>query len=319
MRKKTIALWGGALLAMTVSFTAGNVEAGDTSWRGVFTPGEAKIVKHLGYKQTVKEVKEKSRRWKNAIPAYALKHDDIEGKHLQEETITDRELADDSVTSAKILDGTIMNVDIATAAGIVYSKLNLVDSIMNADINSAAGIIYSKLDLTDSIVNADINSVAAIVYSKLNLVDSIVNADINSAAAIVYSKLNLTDSVVNSDINSAAAIAYSKLDLADSIDAGDITADAVTSSEIDDDTIVNADVNSAAAIDSDKISFTNNDVDMGTGDLTVDQIDAGEFVSLTPQAAAPVACAGGTAGTVYYNSGDNKLKVCNGTLYQDLH
>jgi len=42
--------------------------------------------------------------------------------------------------------GNIQNVNIAAAAGIVYSKLTLTDSVVNADINSAAAIVDTKLD-----------------------------------------------------------------------------------------------------------------------------------------------------------------------------
>jgi len=43
--------------------------------------------------------------------------------------------------------GNIQNVNIASGAGIVYSKLSLTDSILNADINSAAAIAASKINL----------------------------------------------------------------------------------------------------------------------------------------------------------------------------
>ena len=99
---------------------------------------------------------------------------------------------------------------------------NTLTNIANASIKAAAGIEYSKLNLVNSIINADINSAAAIAYSKLNLASSIVNADINVSAAIAYSKLNLATSIVNTDISPTADIAYSKLDLEDSILDGDI-------------------------------------------------------------------------------------------------
>lgn len=44
--------------------------------------------------------------------------------------------------------GNIQNVNIASGAGIVYSKLTLTDGILNADINSAAAIAATKLNLT---------------------------------------------------------------------------------------------------------------------------------------------------------------------------
>lgn len=43
--------------------------------------------------------------------------------------------------------GNIQNVNIASGAGITYSKLTLTDGILNADINSAAAIANSKLNL----------------------------------------------------------------------------------------------------------------------------------------------------------------------------
>lgn len=62
-------------------------------------------------------------------------------------------------------------------------------AIVNADVNSSAGIVYTKLNLANSIVNADIAGGAAIVYSKLNLSGGIVNGDINASAGITRSKL----------------------------------------------------------------------------------------------------------------------------------
>ena len=61
----------------------------------------------------------------------------------------------------------LVDADVAAAAAIAYSKLNLATSILNADINAAAAIAYSKLNLTGGILNADINAAAAIAISKL--------------------------------------------------------------------------------------------------------------------------------------------------------
>ena len=41
------------------------------------------------------------------------------------------------------------------------------DTIVNTDINSSAGIVYSKLNLSNSITNNDISSSAGIAVSKL--------------------------------------------------------------------------------------------------------------------------------------------------------
>ncbi len=55
-------------------------------------------------------------------------------------------------------------------AGVVHSDSsgNLTSSkIINADVDSAAGIVYTKLALTGGIVNGDVNASAAILVSKL--------------------------------------------------------------------------------------------------------------------------------------------------------
>jgi hypothetical protein len=135
---------------------------------------------------------------------------------------------DSTASGIRVAPLSLTNAQIALAAAIAYSKLNLSNSIVNADIAAAAAIAYAKLDLVNSVTNNDIAATAAIVYSKLNLTNSIVNADIAAAAAIAYSKLNLALSIVNGDISASAAIAYSKLNLSNSI--------------------VNADIASAAAI-----------------------------------------------------------------------
>ena len=94
-----------------------------------------------------------------------------------------------------------------TASGIRVAPL----SLTNAQIALAAGIAYSKLNLSNSITNSDIAAAAAIAYSKLNLANSILNSDISPTAAIAYSKLNLLGSITDSDIALSAAILRSKL------------------------------------------------------------------------------------------------------------
>jgi hypothetical protein len=73
-----------------------------------------------------------------------------------------------TVTSNMIADLSLVNVDIATNAGIVYSKLSLTNSILAADIAVGAGITYGKLSLSNSITNADIATGAGISVSKLS-------------------------------------------------------------------------------------------------------------------------------------------------------
>ena len=62
--------------------------------------------------------------------------------------ITSTQLETGVVESDDILDGTIVNIDIAAAAAIAYSKLNLTGLVVNADIAAAAAIVSTKLDLT---------------------------------------------------------------------------------------------------------------------------------------------------------------------------
>lgn len=59
----------------------------------------------------------------------------------------------------------ITNTEVAAAAGIVYSKLNLAGGILNADVSGSAAIAYSKLNLGTSIVNTDI-ATGAILFTK---------------------------------------------------------------------------------------------------------------------------------------------------------
>ena len=81
-------------------------------------------------------------------------------------------------------DGAVNEVPIYDGAGgWTHAK------VADAQVAAAAAISYSKLNLANSIVNADIASAAAIAYSKLNLATSIVNADVATAAAIGISKL----------------------------------------------------------------------------------------------------------------------------------
>jgi len=157
--------------------------------------------------------------------------------------------------NTQIMTGTITNTQIASDAGIDYSKLDLTGHIANADVAADAAIAYSKLNLAASILNSDFGE--AIDYTSLDLTGDIVNADIGAAAAIAYSKLNLAASILNSDLGEA--IDYTSLDL-----TGDI---------------VNADVNAAAAIDESKIAFdtTNGHNHDGTNSRIIAGSVAGKF------------------------------------------
>lgn len=127
--------------------------------------------------------------------------------------IVNADLADGAVTSAKLADGTIMDVDVNAAAGILGSKLadgtvtsaKLADgTIVNADIAAAgtANIAVNKLahvgagnviksdgsqNVGGPLVAADIPN-SSITSAKI-VDNEIVNGDINAAAGILPSKL----------------------------------------------------------------------------------------------------------------------------------
>lgn len=101
----------------------------------------------------------------------------------------------------------IVNADIKTAAGIVYSKLNLTNSLIANDLTSDAIITSKILDANVTLAKLASNSVNS---SKI-VDDSIVNIDVNASAAIAYSKLNLATSILNADINASAGIITTKL------------------------------------------------------------------------------------------------------------
>jgi hypothetical protein len=118
-----------------------------------------------------------------------------------------------SVNSGAVWNADDINVDMDT----LFNKIN--SGLLNADIASGAGIVYSKLNLTGGIVNGDVSASAAVAYTKLNLAGAILNADVNASAAIAYSKLNLAASIQTSDIV-AAGLNASKLDAPYPLDSG---------------------------------------------------------------------------------------------------
>lgn len=75
-------------------------------------------------------------------------------------------------------------------------------NIQNANIASGAGIVYSKLSLTDGIVNADINSSAAIAATKLNLT-TITQTIAYSGVATNWAKGSDIASATTTDIGAA--------------------------------------------------------------------------------------------------------------------
>ena len=143
--------------------------------------------------------------------------------------------------------GLVSNADVASDAGVVYSKLSLADSLVNADVSSSAAIVYSKLSLANTIVNADVNSAAAIAYSKLSLANTIVDADVASGAALSVAKLATGTAGYLLMANASGVATYTQV-------AGDVTISSSGNIQLVGNTIVNADVSPSAAIAGTKIS-----------------------------------------------------------------
>ena len=100
---------------------------------------------------------------------------------LDDDSVDTRAILDSAVTSAKIANDTIVNDDVNASAGIVYSKLNLLDGIVNADINAAAAIVDTKLD-TISTAGKVANS--ATTATAGNTADTIMLRDANKVTSI---------------------------------------------------------------------------------------------------------------------------------------
>lgn len=98
----------------------------------------------------------------------------------------------------------------------INANLNTIQNISNGNVAAAAAIAYSKLNLTGSIINADVASAAGIVYSKLLLTGGIVNADISASASISRSKIatgNISQVLINDasgNFTSEATLAVSR-------------------------------------------------------------------------------------------------------------
>lgn len=111
--------------------------------------------------------------------------------------------------------GNIQNVNIASGAGIVYSKLTLTDSVVNADINSAAAIASSKLDLsaiaqnlvmTSKIIKQAKGADVASVAGNIALGDDGNYFDITGTSAITSITAKAAGTVVTLQFDSTASL-----------------------------------------------------------------------------------------------------------------
>lgn len=102
--------------------------------------------------------------------------------------------------NTQIKDGTIENAQIAAAAAIAYSKLDLAASITNSDVATDAAIAQSKLDL--SISNSEVAADASIVESKIEFATDGHAHDGTDAAPVSYNDLSDKPSALGSfDVN----------------------------------------------------------------------------------------------------------------------
>lgn len=131
---------------------------------------------------------------------------------LLDGSVTLAKLAANSVDSSKIVDATIVNADIAVAAAIAYSKLNLASQIVNNDIAAGAAIAYSKLSLALSIATGDIVAQAVTAAKIAN----------NTITATQIANDTITATQIAADAIGASELANSAVDTA-AIANGNVT------------------------------------------------------------------------------------------------
>lgn len=180
-----------------------------------------------------------------------------------------------------VADGGISDINIATDAGISFSKMDTLTASKAAvtdpqgvivasnttatEIGYVSGVtspIQAQLDakqpggsyitsLTGDVTGTGPGAAATTISNG-----AVTNAKVASGAAISYSKLNLANSIVNADVATGAAIAYSKLNLSSSIVNADVASGAaIAYSKLNlSNSIVNADIATGANIDLTKLA-----------------------------------------------------------------
>jgi hypothetical protein len=146
----------------------------------------------------------------------------------------------------------LINVDVAFAKynWADYFSRNEIKSIKKAVKKSVRNELKHPDKNWKGIISQKTLEDGAIDYSKLNLTNSILFGDLasNGCTSGQVLKYNGTAWVCGADDNTGSTLGNS-----------------VESTEITDGTIVNADINAAAAIDSDKINFTNKNINLFGG------------------------------------------------------
>lgn len=129
--------------------------------------------------------------------------------------------------------GSISNNEVATAAAIAYSKLNLSTSILNSDISASAGIVDTKLatistvgKVSNSATTATNNNTASAIVSRDasgNFTAGTITASLSGNATSVTNGVYTTDTGTVTNTMLAGSIANNKL-LNSSIVLGSTTA-----------------------------------------------------------------------------------------------
>lgn len=174
----------------------------------------------------------------NASPLWAILTPTVTGQILEYNgTDTVWSLSGAALTSlnAGALSGTAAAFNGAAITALNASNLSSgtvplaqLSGITNTQIASGAGIVYSKLSLTGGILNADVNASAAIAYSKLNLSGSVLTTDI-AASTLLFANW-ASNSCTSSQVPqyTGSAWACRTLTTSDVSGAGTVTSVALT-------------------------------------------------------------------------------------------
>jgi len=132
-----------------------------------------------------------------------IKDGSIRSKDIKNGTVSSNDIKNGTIQSEDIEDGTITADDLV--ASFIASSQIVDDSIVNADINSAAGIVYSKLAFSNNIVAGDIATGAVTTTEILD--GTIATGDISTGGVTSGNILNGT--IAGGDLATNIAITTS--------------------------------------------------------------------------------------------------------------